>query len=130
MSAIVVGYTPAPQSRAALTSAIAEAHRRDARLVIVNASTGDRYTDTSFASADQIEEVRAVLEHSGVVHEIRQPVRGRDGAEEVLLAAEQLEAELIVIGVRRRTAVGKLLLGSTAQTIIMQATCDVLSVKP
>ena len=56
-------------------------------------------------------------------------MRGRDGAEEVLLAVEELDAELVVIGVRRRTAVGKLLLGSTAQSIIMQSTCDVLAVK-
>jgi nucleotide-binding universal stress UspA family protein len=47
----------------------------------------------------------------------------------VLLAIEELDAELVVIGVRRRTAVGKLLLGSTAQSIIMQSTCDVLAVK-
>jgi nucleotide-binding universal stress UspA family protein len=129
MSTIVVGFTPSPQSGAALNSAIKEAQRRQARLVVVNASTGDRYTDSAFASAEQVDELRALLVESGVDHEIRQPVRGRDGAEEVLLAVEELDAELVVIGVRRRTAVGKLLLGSTAQSIIMQSTCDVLAVK-
>lgn len=129
MSTIVVGYTPAPQSKAALDSAIKEAQRRTARLIVVNASTGDRYTDSAFASPEQIDQVRTRLVESGVDHEIRQPVRGRDGAEEVLLAVEELDAELVVIGVRRRTAVGKLLLGSTAQSIIMQSTCDVLAVK-
>ena len=129
MSTVIVGYTPAPQSRAALASGIREARRRNAQLVVVNASTGDRYTDAAFASAEQIDEVRALLVESGVTHEIQQPIRGHDGADEILAAAEDLDAELIVIGVRRRTAVGKLLLGSTAQNIIMRASCEVLAVK-
>lgn len=129
MSAIIVGFTPTPQARAALTRAIEEARRRNARLVLINASTGDRYTDSTFAGPDELDDARSALESAGVDFDIQQPVRGHDGAEEVLQAAEDLRAELIVIGVRRRTAVGKFLLGSTASTIIMKAPCDVLTVK-
>ncbi len=126
---IVVGYTPSARSAAALCRAIEEAQHHGARLVVVNGATGDRYTDPSFASSDDLAAVRALLEDSGVSHEVHQPVRGHDGADEVLTAAEELDADLIVIGIGRRSAVGKLLMGSTAQRILIGADCDVLAVK-
>jgi nucleotide-binding universal stress UspA family protein len=64
-----------------------------------------------------------------VPYELRQLVRGHEPAEEVVELAEELGAELIVIGMRHRTAVGKFLLGSTAQRILLDAPCPVLSVK-
>ena len=48
---------------------------------------------------------------------------------EILRVAEQMDAELIVIGLRRRTPVGKLILGSNAQRILLDAHCPVLAVK-
>jgi nucleotide-binding universal stress UspA family protein len=47
----------------------------------------------------------------------------------VLDAAEKYRAELIVIGLRKRTPVGKLIMGSTAQQILLEASCPVLAVK-
>ncbi|MEN8584045.1 universal stress protein [Burkholderia sp. RS01] len=52
-----------------------------------------------------------------------------DAANEVLDAAEKYRAELIVIGLRKRTPVGKLIMGSTAQQILLEASCPVLAVK-
>jgi nucleotide-binding universal stress UspA family protein len=126
---VVIGYTPTPQAKAALAKAVVEARRRGGRLVLVNSSPGDRYTDPSFASSADLGGIEDQLRRSGVTYEIRQPVRGKGGAEEVLEAAEETNAELIVIGLRPRSAVGKLLLGSNAQTILMRAPCDVLAVK-
>lgn len=126
---IVVGYAPSARSEAALRRAVAEAQHHGARLVVVNGSTGDRYTDPSFASEDDLAGVRRLLEEAGVEFDVRQPVRGRDGAAEVLATADEENADLIVIGLRRRSAVGKLLMGSTAQRILIQAECDVLAVK-
>jgi nucleotide-binding universal stress UspA family protein len=64
-----------------------------------------------------------------VEHEFRQLVRGHEPAEEVVDLADELGAELIVIGMRHRTAVGKFLLGSSAQRILLGARCPVLAVK-
>ena len=47
----------------------------------------------------------------------------------VLTVLEQVGAELCVIGIRRRTAVGKMLMGSNAHRILMDAPCPVLAVK-
>ena len=126
---IVVGFSPTPHSEAALRRAIDEAGRREARLVVVNGSPGDRYADPKFASTEDLAAVTDLLQASGVDHEVRQPVRGRDGAAEVLAACEEVDATLVVIGLRRRSTVGKLFLGSTAQTILLNAPCDVLAVK-
>jgi nucleotide-binding universal stress UspA family protein len=126
---IVVGYSPTPRAEAALRHAIAEAQHHSARVVVVNGSTGDRYTDASFASEDDLARVRRQLEDADVVHDVRQPVRGNDGAAEVLATAEEEDADLIVIGLSRRSAVGKLIMGSTAQRILIGAHCDVLAVK-
>jgi nucleotide-binding universal stress UspA family protein len=48
----------------------------------------------------------------------------------VLSVAEEVSADLVVIGLRRRTPVGKLLMGSVAQRILLGAECAVLAVKP
>jgi nucleotide-binding universal stress UspA family protein len=60
---------------------------------------------------------------------VRHFVRGLEPAEDLISIAEEVEAELIVIGLRRRTPVGKLILGSNAQRILLDASCPVLAVK-
>jgi nucleotide-binding universal stress UspA family protein len=56
-------------------------------------------------------------------------VRGHEPAEDLINIAEACDADLIVIGLRRRTPVGKLILGSNAQRILLDAPCPVLAVK-
>jgi nucleotide-binding universal stress UspA family protein len=69
------------------------------------------------------------LKASGLDYDVRQLVRGREPAEDLVAIAEDSDAELIVIGLRRRTPVGKLILGSNAQRILLDAPCPVLAVK-
>jgi nucleotide-binding universal stress UspA family protein len=126
---IVVGYVPTPEGEAALTAAISEAQRREEPLHVVNRSRGDSLTDSRFASENALDEVRARLDQSGVVYEIDQQVRGHDASDEVVDAADRVKASMIVIGLRRRTATGKLLTGSQAQRILLDAHCPVLAVK-
>jgi nucleotide-binding universal stress UspA family protein len=127
---IVVGYTPSPQGEAALDRAIVEARAHGTQLLVINTSHGDRYVDPSFAGADDLAAARRRLDDSGIAYELQQPVRGRDAAEELVDAAAADDVELLVIGLRHRTAVGKFLMGSTAQQIMLNAACPVLGVKP
>ena len=126
---IVVGYVPTPEGDAALTAAVAEARLRDQPLHVVNSSRGDALADSRFASEQALADVRARLDEAGVVYEIDQQVRGHDASEEVVEAADRVQASLIVIGMRRRTATGKLITGSQAQRILLDARCPVLAVK-
>ncbi len=64
-----------------------------------------------------------------MAHTVHEFVRGLTPAEDLVRAASDFEADLIVIGLRRRSAVGKLLLGSNAQEILLEAKCPVLTVK-
>lgn len=126
---IIVGYTPTPEGEAALQHALVEAKAHGHDLLVVNVSaTSDPPTKT-FATEDELETVRRILNQGGVGYTLRQLVRGKDPAEEIIALAEQTEAELIVIGLRPRTPVGKLLLGSNSQQILLGAGCPVVAVK-
>ena len=131
MGTIVVGYVPKPEGKAALRRAAEEARLRNSRLVVVNSHRGGREFDSEDAlnSEAQLEEVRKALRDAGVEHEVRQLVRGMDPAEDLVNVANEVNAEFIVIGLRRRSPVGKLILGSNAQRVLLDAPCPVLAVK-
>jgi nucleotide-binding universal stress UspA family protein len=128
---VVVGYVAKPEGVAAVDQGIAEARLRNARLIVVNSHRGGREfdDDTSRKSDHDLSELEAKLQESGLDYEVRQLVRGLEPAEDLIGIAESSDAELIVIGLRRRTPVGKLILGSNAQRILLDAHCPVLAVK-
>ncbi|MCD4534852.1 universal stress protein [Nocardioides sp. cx-169] len=131
MGKVVVGYVPKPEGEAALAQAISEAKLRGASLVVVNSHRGGAAYDESAAAQldSDMAAVRATLDAAGVTYELRQLVRGFEPAEDLLSIAEANSAELVVIGLRRRTPVGKLILGSNAQRVLLDAHCPVLAVK-
>jgi nucleotide-binding universal stress UspA family protein len=129
VSSIVVGYVPTPEGNAALDYAIAEARNSGNRLVVINSSKGDALVDNRYADEAEMDGIDERLKSEGVDHVILHPVRGHDATTEVLDAAEKHQAQMIVIGLRRRSPVGKLFLGSTAQRILLEADCPVMAVK-
>lgn len=126
---VVVAYSPDVFGKAALSYGATEATRRGEKLIVVNDTKGDSYVDKRLAAEKEIEALRAELSRLDVETEVRQDVVA-DVAEAVLQVSTEASASLIVVGVRPRSPVGKLLLGSVAQRIILDATCPVLAVKP
>jgi nucleotide-binding universal stress UspA family protein len=131
MGAVVVGYVAKPEGEAAVEQGITEARLRNATLIVVNSHRGGREYDdeSSTKSAKDLSYLEARLKESGLQYDVRQLVRGFEPAEDLISIAEASGAELIVIGLRRRTPVGKLILGSNAQRILLDAPCPVLAVK-
>lgn len=126
---VVVGYVPTPEGVAAFEHALREAVTRVTRLVVVNTSRGDALVDQRYAATEQLDELGSRLVEAEVEHLLVHSIRGRDAADEILAAAGEHRAELIVLGLRRRSPVGKLIMGSTAQRVLLDARCPVLAVK-
>lgn len=131
MGVIVVGYVPKPEGDAALRLAAEEAKLRNSSLVVVNSHRRGREFGREEAAEveTRLDDVHDQLEIAGVEHQVRQLVRGIDPAEDLVNVAREVSAELIIIGLRRRSPVGKLILGSNAQRILLDAPCPVLAVK-
>jgi nucleotide-binding universal stress UspA family protein len=126
---ILVAYAPRPEGQAALAKGLEIAKRRQEKLLVVNASPGGTQEDPSKADVQDVERVEALLAASGVDAEFKQFVRGKSAVTEIEELVESLQVSLVIIGLRKRSAVGKLIMGSVAQDILLSVTCPVLSVK-
>ena len=126
---IVVGYLPTAEGTAAFDHAKQWAGANAARLVVVNTGNNGDYSHPDFATPEDMDAIDAELVEAGIEHRLVRPTDGRPAAEAILGAAMSSSADLIVIGLRRRTPVGKLLTGSTAQHVLLDAPCPVLTVK-
>lgn len=126
---ILVAYVPRPEGQAALDKGLEIAKRRQERLVVVNASPGGRQEDPSRADVADVERVEQLLAASGLDTEFKQFVRGKDAVTEIDQMAKAQGVSVLIIGLRKRSAVGKLILGSVAQDLLMTVDCPVLAVK-
>lgn len=126
---IVVAYVPRPEGQAALDKGIEIAGRRKEALVVVNTSPGGSKGDPSMADVQDVERVEKLLMASGIDATFKQFVRGKSAIEEIEEMVDSLRVSLLIIGLRKRTPVGKLFLGSVAQDILLTVACPVLAVK-
>ncbi|GAA3549641.1 universal stress protein [Microlunatus spumicola] len=114
---IVVGYSSRPEGRAALRRALTEARLRGAELVVLHGPD------------DDLDELTRDLAAADVTYRLKASSDAADAGEDLVELAEDTDAAFIVIGLRRRSPVGKLLLGSNAQRVLLDASCPVLAVK-
>jgi nucleotide-binding universal stress UspA family protein len=127
---VVVGYVPDATGYLAVSEAVREARWRETDVVVVNAVDSAGYVRPTAADERDLEALAARLDDEGVPHRIRHlDIGGGTASDAVLGVAEEVGAELLVVGIRRRSPVGKALLGSNAQRILVNATCPVLAVR-
>ena len=126
---IVVGYLATVEGRAALDAAVRESALRKERVIVVVSTRSDEPSEQQHDLDVALASVHEELETAGVEHEIRVLVGG-DVADDLLGTAEDARAELVILGLRRRSPVGKLILGANAQRVLFDAPCPVMTVKP
>ena len=114
---VLVGLLPNPEGRTALRAAVEQAPLRDAELLVVNSGRSGDYIDQQMISGE-IDHLERRVSTEGIRHRVLQDSEARK------------VVDPLVIGMRKRTAVGKLLPGSTAQQLLLEAPCRVLAVKP
>jgi nucleotide-binding universal stress UspA family protein len=136
MSSVVVVHSTDALGHLALDRAKMEARSRGVTLVLVAGvrmpiaeDQAEKYGKQRHDVEQSLESTIATARAEGLDAVGFFPPAPMDAAEAALEAARHHGAELIVVGLRRRTAVGKLILGSMSQDILLGAECDVLGVK-
>jgi nucleotide-binding universal stress UspA family protein len=142
-STVVVGVEGSPESRAALTFAMAEATRRQARLRVVVAAPLPEYWPIAYGIADLSPDVliadteraaRQTLDEIVAAHpewaEVPSDIKAIAGPPGPVLVDASAGADLLVLGHRGRGAVRSTLLGSVGLHCVLHATCPVTIVRP
>ena len=129
---ILVGYNGSNESKDALRLAQIHAKLFDGIIKVVKSITRNHPLDYSViqAAEENLErEIRNQLNGDKISYETRLVVSSRSTGENLTWFAKLEKTDEIIVGVRRRSKVGKLLMGSTAQHVILNAPCPVVSIK-
>jgi nucleotide-binding universal stress UspA family protein len=127
---IVIGYVPSAVGEAALEAGLAEAAARGDDVVVLNSPRRRSTVDGELIDSAAADELVARATALGVTARVDQSDHGDDIVETFRSVAEAASARLVVIGMRRRTPVGKLVTGSDAQRLLLDLDVPILAVKP
>ncbi|MDF3309101.1 universal stress protein [Rhodococcus sp. T2V] len=123
---VILSYVPTVEGRGALAFGFTEARMRATDLVVI--ADGDSASAAGFEA--ELHSAREEADAAGVDYRIARNEPGRSHADNLIDASYDSAAELLVLGMRRRSPVGKLLMGSVAQRVLLEAQCPVVGVKP
>jgi len=126
---VVVAYLPTPEGEAAFAAGLVESERRSEPLVLVNSPRTGAPVSNTVADEPTLARLRESAADHHVELDVRLEGHTDDLVDLLLSTADEVDASVIVIGLRHRTAVGKLLMGSNAQRILLQTKRPVLAVK-
>jgi nucleotide-binding universal stress UspA family protein len=128
---ILVAYDATKEAKEALRVAIRHAKAFKARIILAYSMVGGpEIPRKEFEHAEkELQTQEILLKEEGLACETLLSVRGMETGEDIVKIAEEKQAEEIVIGIQRKSKVGKLLFGSTAQYIILNAPCPVVTIR-
>jgi nucleotide-binding universal stress UspA family protein len=128
---ILVGYDGSKIAKDVLELAKRHAKAFDGKIYIVTSMEGGpNVPRENFEIAEKdLNFAKSVIQKEEIPCETRLSVRGLEAGEDLVQFAEENQIDEIVLGVRRRSKVGKLVFGSTAQYVILEAHCPVVTVK-
>jgi nucleotide-binding universal stress UspA family protein len=127
----LVAYNGSTESQTALEMAVKQASVFNAKLFVITSMEGGHgETPKDIARVNrELDRVRRRLEDTGLEHDVHEVVRGRQPGEDIVIYARETGIDQIFVGIEKKSRTGKLLLGSTAQYIILKANCPVTTVK-
>ena len=126
---ILVAYVPRPEGQAALEKGIELARQNREQLIVVNVSAAGKDDESTLTTTQEEERVESLLRASGTDATFQKFVRGNTVLVEIEALIADHQISMLIIGIRKRTAVGKLILGSVARDILLSVACPVLAVK-
>ena len=128
---IMVGYDRSNVAKEALVLVKKHAKAFDAKVYLLTALTQgpDLQLEDIQKAEHELERLRISFKEDGIACETHAIISSLSAGEDLVQFAQENGIDEIVIGVRRRSKVGKLLFGSNAQYIILQAPCSVVTVK-
>ena len=128
---IMVGFDGSKVSIAVLELAEAHAQAFGAQLLLVQSMLGGpEVPKRDFANSErELEYQKSRLKAKNIACESLLSVRGLEPGEDLVRLAKEQQVDEVIVGVKRRSKVGKLVFGSTAQYVILNAPCPVATVK-
>ena len=128
---ILVAYEENNSSEVALRTAVQHAKAFAGEVVLVTSMiSGDEPELEEITEAERnLEKAKNYCENAGVKCDSHLLIRGFEPGEDIVMFAQEQNADEIIIGIKRRSKVGKFIFGSTAQVVILDAHCPVLAVK-
>ncbi len=127
----LVGYTGSEESKAAMALAKDQAKILNAKVVVITSmegGAGEKPEDIGKAETN-LKFANSFFEGSGVEFETQQLARGLSPGEDLVKFAEDNDIDQLFVGIEKKSKTRKMLLGSTAQFVILKAPCPVVTVK-
>ena len=128
---ILVGYDGSNAAMDAMKLAKKHAKAFDAKVYVITSLRGGSDSGDGKISEGEkyLEFAKDYFEKEEIPVETHLLVRGMDPGDDIVQFARDNEVDEIVIGVRKRSNMGKILFGSTARFVILEAPCPVVTIK-
>lgn len=129
---LIVGYKRGTnQAENLLELALKRAQLFNATVLLVTIMPEGMEKDQALISEaeDGLETAKTHFDRKDIPCETHLLIRGIDPGDDLVNFAKETQADEVIIGVKNRTKVGKLLLGSTAQAVVLNAPCPVVTMK-
>ena len=128
---IIVGYDGDDVSKRALELAVDHAKSFEGKIFVLSSLVGGADVGAEDIKKDEedLEKAGAFLKEKNIDCETHLLIRGLEPGEDIVKFARDNDVQEIIMGVRRKSRVGKMVFGSTAQYVILKADCPVVTVK-
>lgn len=126
---ILVSYSTDVRTSTVMDIALKRAKQCGAQVFLVKTCDADASHEEIIEVEQKLNYHKEAFEQQGVNCEVHMLIRGIAPGEDIVRFAKEKDVDEIIYGMRKESKVGKLVFGSNAQYIILEAHCPVLTVK-